>query len=137
VRLETAVEPGTPATFLGDRRLVHELLDNLVANAVKHSAPGQAVSLTAREEGGSVRFDVADRGPGVPPDEQGRVFEQFYRTRQSVADGVPGTGLGLWIVSRLAELQGATVGLSSRSGQGSTFWVTFPLAPPGPRAAAS
>ena len=137
VRLEAAVEPGTPATFLGDRRLVRELLDNLVTNAVKHSPPGETVALTAREEGGSVRFDVTDRGPGVPPDEQGRVFEQFYRTRQSVADGVPGTGLGLWIVSRLAELQGATVGVSSRTGQGSTFWVTFPLVPSDQRAAAS
>jgi signal transduction histidine kinase len=137
VRLETAVEPGTPAAFLGDPRLVRELLDHLVDNAVKHSPPGQAVSVTVREEGGSVRFDVTDRGPGVPPDEQARVFEQFYRTRQSLADGLPGTGLGLWIVSRLAELQGSTVGVGSRSGQGSTFWVTFPVAPSGQRAAAS
>ncbi|MDP9070760.1 MAG: GAF domain-containing sensor histidine kinase [Actinomycetota bacterium] len=135
VRLEVAVEPGTPATFVSDRRLAREVLDNLVGNALKHSDRGGVVTITAREEGGSVRFDVTDRGPGVPPDEQGRVFEQFYRTRQSVADDVPGAGLGLWIARRLAQLLGAAMGLSSRPGQGSTFWVTFPRAPADRRAA--
>ena len=129
VPLEVAMATDGPRDFLGDRRLVRELLDNLVTNAVKHSPPGEPVTVTAREEGGSVRFDVTDRGPGIPPEEQGRIFEQFYRTGQSVAEGVPGTGLGLWIVRRLAELQGGTVGLSSRAGQGTTFWATFPLEP--------
>lgn len=126
--LEATVEPGTPATFLADRRLVRELLDHLVDNAVKHSPPGAAVRVTGRGEGPSVRFDVSDRGPGIPPEEQGRVFEQFYRTRQAVEAGLPGNGLGLWIVRRLAGLQGGAVGLSSRTGQGTTVWVTFPAA---------
>lgn len=130
VGVEVAVEEGWSARFSGDRRLVRELLDSLVNNAVKHSPPGEVVSLTARLAGGSVRFDVADRGPGIPPDEQGRIFEQFYRTARSVADGLPGSGLGLWIARRLATLQGGTVGVSSRSGQGSTFWATLPLEPP-------
>ncbi len=130
VTVEVAVEEGWSATFWADRRLVRELLDSLVSNAVKHSPPGQVVSLTARLEGGSVRFDVTDRGPGISPDEQGRIFEQFYRTAASVADGLPGSGLGLWIARRLAALQGGTVGVSSRSGQGSTFWATLPLEPP-------
>ena len=130
VDVEVAVEEGWSATFSADRRLVRELLDSLVSNAVKHSPPGAVVTVTARPEGGSVRFDVADSGPGIPPDEQGRIFEQFYRTAQSVADGLPGAGLGLWISRRLAALQGGTVGMSSRIGQGSTFWATLPLEPP-------
>ena len=130
VRLEGGVETGWAPCFSGDRRLVRETLENLVDNAIKHSPPGEVVSLTARLEGGSVRFDVADRGPGIPPEEQSRIFDQFYRTAQSVADGVPGTGLGLWIARRLAALQGGTIGVSSRSGQGSTFWATLPLQPP-------
>ena len=129
VSVEVGVETGYSPCFVGDRRLVRELLDNLVNNAIKHSPPGETVSVTARLEGGSVRFDVADRGPGIPPDEQGRVFEQFYRTAQSIADDLPGAGLGLWIARRLADLQGGTLGVSSRSGQGSTFWATFPLQP--------
>lgn len=130
VGVEMSMAPAAPEAFVGDRRLVRELIDNLVSNAVLHSRSGQVVRLTARAEGSSIRFDVTDRGPGISPADQGRVFEQFYRTQHSVDTGVPGSGLGLWIARRLADLQGGAVGLSSRSGQGSTFWVTFPLRPP-------
>ncbi|MDP8992187.1 MAG: ATP-binding protein, partial [Actinomycetota bacterium] len=126
VALDVTLEGCCPP-LPGDRRMVRELLDNLVTNAIKHSPPGELVTVTARLEGSSVRFDVSDRGPGIPPEEQGRVFEQFYRTQRSVAEGTPGSGLGLWIAGRLAELQGGVVGVTSRSGQGSTFWVTLPL----------
>jgi len=137
VGLEVSVKDGFSTPFVGDRRLVRELLDALVNNAVKHSPAGEVVAITVRLEGSSIRFDVSDRGPGIPPDEQGRIFEQFYRTAQSAADGTPGTGLGLWIARRLADLQDGTVGVSSRTGQGSTFWATFPLQPVGTTAAAS
>lgn len=130
IAVDVVVDDETPRSFTGDRRLARELLENLVTNAVKHSGPGQTVTLTVRPEGRSVRFDVTDQGPGIPPEEQSRVFEQFYRTRQSVAEGVPGSGLGLWIARRLAELQGGTVGVSSRAGQGTTVWATFPLERP-------
>ena len=127
VAVEVRMAAGAPARFAGDRRMVRELLENLVSNAVKHSPPGRSVRLSARVEGGSLRFDVTDRGPGIPPEEQGRIFEQFYRTRHSVDADVPGSGLGLWIARRLADLQGGTVGLSSRPGHGTTFWATVPL----------
>ena len=129
VTLHASVGPEVPATFTGDRRLVRELLENLISNAMKHSQPGQSVRVKARGDGTSVRFDVTDRGPGIAPEEQGLVFEQFYRTQQSVDGAVPGTGLGLWIARRLAELQGGAVGVSSRTGHGTTFWVTLPLVP--------
>jgi signal transduction histidine kinase len=129
VLLNVTMEEGCCKQFLGDRRLVRELLDNLVTNAMKHSPAGEAVTVTARPEGASIRFDVTDRGPGIPPDEQARVFDHFYRTRQSVADGKSGTGLGLWIVHLLAELHGGVVGVASRGGEGSTFWATIPVEP--------
>jgi signal transduction histidine kinase len=145
VALEVQIEEGTPSSFLGDHRLVRELLDNLLTNAMKHSPPGETVTVTIRVEGGSMRFDVSDRGPGIAPEEQSRLFDQFYRTAQSVEAGLPGTGLGLWIARRLAQLHGGAVGVSSRLGQGSTFWATFPLEPvraqpratPSPAAAAA
>jgi signal transduction histidine kinase len=129
VGLQVSIEEGCPDSFVGDHRLVRELLDNLVTNAMKHSPPGDTVRVTVRVEGGSIRFDVSDRGPGIAPEELSLVFDQFYRTSQSVTEGLPGTGLGLWITRRLAELQGGAVGVSSRSGQGTTFWVTLPLQP--------
>ena len=130
VTIDVIVAPEAPRSFLGDRRMTQELLDHLVSNAVKHSPPGQTVWVTARREVDSVRFDVTDRGPGIAPEDQERIFEQFYRTQQSVAGLLPGSGLGLWIARRLAALQGGTVGLSSRTGQGTTVWATFPLVPP-------
>lgn len=133
VNVEVAVEPGWASTFMSDRALVREVLDNLVTNALKHSPPGEVVRVTARPEGESIRFDVTDRGHGIAPEEQGRVFERGYRTRQSQVAGVAGTGQGLSIVQRLAQLQGGAIGLSSRRGDGTTFWATFPLEPaPGP-----
>ncbi|MDQ1444199.1 MAG: two-component system, OmpR family, sensor kinase [Acidimicrobiaceae bacterium] len=129
VTLQWMCEDDAPPSFRSDPQLVRELLDNLVSNAVKHAPPTSEVIVTVRREGDSVRFDVSDRGQGIPAEEQARVFEQFYRTRQSVAAGVPGTGLGLWIVRRLSDLLGGTVGLSSRPGEGTTFWVTFPCEP--------
>jgi signal transduction histidine kinase len=138
VGLDLRMENGCCGAFTGDRRLVRESLENLITNALQHSPSREVVKVTARLEGGSVRFDVTDRGPGIPPEEQGRVFDQFYRTRLSTAEGHSGTGVGLWIVRQLAELQGGGVGVTSRSGQGATFWVTFPLvaaeqaAPPRP-----
>lgn len=130
VEIETAVADGAPATFEADPALVREALGHLVANAVQHSPPGAAVRVTARAEGASVRFDVADRGPGLAPEEQARVFEQHYRTRHSVEAGLPGSGLGLWTARRLVERQGGIVGVATRPGRGATFWATFPVTPP-------
>ncbi|HZQ28818.1 MAG TPA: ATP-binding protein [Acidimicrobiales bacterium] len=127
VELRWDAEPSAPASFLGDARLVREVLENLIANAVKHAPPSTTVTVTVRQDGSSVRFDVTDQGPGIPPTEQSRVFEQFYRTRQSIEEALPGAGLGLWIARRLTEVMGGTVGLSSRPGQGTTFWATVPL----------
>jgi signal transduction histidine kinase len=127
VALVGAVDPDAPATFSGDEHVVREALENLVTNAIKHSPPGKSVTITARGEGRSVRFDVTDRGPGIPATEQARLFGSPYRTQLSERVNLPGTGRGLSIVRRLVEGHGGTVGVSSRPGQGSTFWITFPL----------
>ena len=130
VRVVVAVERGTPSTFRAEPQVVRELLGNLLANAVLHSPPGETVSLVAGAEGDYIRFDVVDRGPGIPAEEQARIFEQFYRTRDSLDRGMPGTGLGLWLTRRLAELLGGSVGVTSRPGHGSTFWLALPLHAP-------
>jgi signal transduction histidine kinase len=110
--------------------MVREVLDNLVGNALKHAPAGTAVVVSARAEGDQVRLDVRDQGPGIPEDEQGRLFERWTRTDSSRARQLPGYGLGLSIVKRLVTAHGGTLGLSSRPGEGATFWVTFPVTAP-------
>jgi signal transduction histidine kinase len=116
---------GAPPTLAGDPEMVRQVIDNLVGNALKHA--GGAV-VTARSEGDQVRVDVRDDGPGIPEHEQGRLFEQWTRAPGTRAQGF---GLGLAIVKRLVVAHGGLLGVSSRPGEGSTFWVTFPRARPG------
>ena len=122
----TAVDDA-PGELWGDPGMVRQVLDNLVGNAVKHA--GSAV-VTVRPEGRFVRFDVRDEGPGIAEDEQARIFERWTRTADSRTRGVPGSGLGLSIVKRYVTAHGGTVGVSSRPGEGATFWVTFPRVEP-------
>ena len=128
--VDVQVEPGTPPYLAGDPEMVREVLDNLVGNALKHAPEGTLVVVSARAEGDQVRLDVRDQGPGIPEDEQGRLFERWTRTDSSRARQLPGYGLGLSIVKRLVTAHGGTLGLSSRPGEGATFWVTFPVTAP-------
>jgi signal transduction histidine kinase len=129
-RVVTTAEVGAPERFVGDPGMVREVLDNLLANAIKYGAPGGVVTVTARGEGRHVRFDVHNDGEGIAPDDQERIFDRYWRTDE-VRDGdIPGTGLGLAIVRRLVQLHDGVVGVSSRPEEGTTFWVTFPRAIP-------
>ncbi len=113
-----------PATLAGDVEMVRQVLDNLVGNALKHAG---SAAVTARAEGEQVRFDVRDEGPGIPEEQQARLFERWTRAPGTRADGF---GLGLAIVKRLVVAHGGLLGISSRPGEGSTFWVTFPRTAP-------
>ncbi len=122
-------EPGAPDRLAGDGEMVREVLDNLVGNALKH-APGSPVTVTVREEGGQVRFDVRDDGPGIPEEEHAALFDRWSRTEASKRELTAGFGLGLSIVKRLVSAHGGLLGVSSRAGEGATFWVTFPRVRP-------
>ena len=109
-----------------DATLVGSILENLVSNAVKYSPPGQPVSLSATVENGRVIFIVRDEGMGIPADELPRVGDPFHRCQN--AGGVPGTGLGLTIARRCAELHGGTLAFESTVGLGTTVTVNLPAA---------
>ncbi|MCW2776677.1 MAG: phoR [Frankiales bacterium] len=128
--LEDAVvcsSEGAPATLAGDPEMVREVLENLVGNALKHAG---SAAVTARAEGDQVRFDVRDEGPGIAEEEQAHLFDRWTRGDASRRGGVGGFGLGLSIVKRLVVAHGGTLGVSSRPGEGATFWVTFPRTAP-------
>jgi signal transduction histidine kinase len=109
----------------GDPAKLHDVIRNLAENAVNYSAPNTDIELSATRQGADCLLSVADRGPGIPPEDLRRVFERFYRVDPSRARP-GGTGLGLAIVKHLVELHGGHVRATNRSGGGAVFTVTIP-----------
>jgi signal transduction histidine kinase/DNA-binding response OmpR family regulator len=104
-----------------------QVLMNLLGNAIKFTPNGGHIEVAARLNKDRVRVEVRDNGPGIPPEEQKRIFEAFYRLRES-GKKTEGTGLGLAITHRLVELHGGELGLESQIGQGSCFHFCLPVA---------
>ncbi|MFI5126052.1 MAG: response regulator [Candidatus Acidiferrales bacterium] len=105
-----------------------QILMNLIGNAIKFTPQEGKIELAAQQLDEVVRVEVRDSGPGIPPEEQHRIFEAFYRSNQTEKT-VEGTGLGLAITRRLVELHGGHLGLESQQGLGSCFYFTLPSAP--------
>ena len=103
-----------------------QVLDNLIANAVKFSNRNSRVHVSATCDGRTWRVDVADSGIGIPPDEAGQLFSRFVRASNARTAGLPGTGLGLSIVKVLVEMHGGHAEVDSTLGRGSTFSVFLP-----------
>ena len=104
-----------------------QVLDNLIANAVKFSPRNPRVHVNAGCDGSNWRVDVADSGIGIPPDEAGLLFSRFVRASNARTAGLPGTGLGLSVVKVLVEMHGGHVEVKSTLGRGSTFSVFLPV----------
>jgi PAS domain S-box-containing protein len=126
VTLEVSACPGPPVA--GDSRRLTQVLDNLIANAVKFSHRNGLVRVTAGWRGGIWRVDVADSGIGIPPEEADKLFSRFVRASNARTAGLPGSGLGLSIVKVLTEMHGGRVEVRSALGRGSTFSVFLPTA---------
>ena len=127
VRLVGHCPPGLVATT--DRELLHQLLGNLLSNAIRYNRPGGSVTLTCASEGDRLRLRVSDTGIGIQPEHQGRIFERFYRidTHRSRASG--GTGLGLAIVKQITDSLQGTIAVTSGA-EGTTFTVDLPRTDP-------
>jgi len=123
--IELVAEPAEALPVLVDRARMDQVLANLVGNAVKFTPAGGTVRLGARFEGGLVRIDVADTGPGIAPHELTNVFDRFFRSARAQADAVPGTGLGLSIAQALVEAQGGELAVQSTLGAGTIFTITL------------
>lgn len=108
-----------------DEGLLRHIFNNLLSNAVKYSPPGAAVEFRVEQSGTDAVFNVQDHGPGIPLEDQGRLFKPF--TRGSNVGQVLGTGLGLVIVQRCVTLHGGTVTLASNPGEGTRVTVRLPL----------
>jgi len=103
-----------------------QILMNLVANAIKFTSERGRIELVARRVQDQARMEVRDNGPGIPPDQQQRIFEAFVRLTQT-GSATEGTGLGLAITSRLVELHGSKLAIESQPGEGTSFYFSLPL----------
>ena len=110
----------------GDPAKLHDIIRNLVENAVNYSPEDAEIRLGARATDGVVRIEVSDSGPGIPPEDLTRVFERFYRVDKSRSKP-GGTGLGLAIVKHLVELHGGEAHAENRPEGGARFVVTLPM----------
>lgn len=124
VRLEAAGE----ATLAVDAESLHRAFENIIRNAVKHTAEGSTVEVVARVEAGVLLVTVADRGPGVPAADLAKIFEPFYRAESATAGSAPdGFGLGLAIARRATEVHGGSIRARNRDGGGLVVEMRLPL----------
>jgi signal transduction histidine kinase len=126
-------EEGEDLTGHWDARALERVLENLLGNAVKYSAPGTTVTVMLAEErsnpSNGVRLEVSDEGIGIPAEDLPHVFERFRRGR-NVSRDVSGSGVGLASARRMVELHGGTIQVESQEGRGTTFTVRLPRGTP-------
>lgn len=117
---ETDLEP-----VAVDVQQIRHVFSNLISNAAKHSQPGSEILLRAKRTGDGIRFSVIDQGGGIPLEYQSKIFDRFFRIPGTERGGV---GLGLAIAREIVLSHGGTIGLESRTGEGSEFYFDLPLA---------
>jgi signal transduction histidine kinase len=117
---------GEDISVTTDASRLQQIFGNLAANALKYTPAGGRVRVVARHEGPSWSVTVQDSGPGIPDEDQSRVFEPFYRLAREERAGIEGNGLGLAICRELAEKMGGQITLGSEAGKGTRVTVQFP-----------
>lgn len=111
----------------GDETRLMQILVNLVHNAVKYTPPGGLVRIEAEHIGDSIRFSVRDNGIGISADDLKAIFDRFFRVRRPETENIEGSGVGLALVKKLVDMHDGQIGVESRLGEGTTFYVTLPV----------
>ncbi len=125
IALEVTVPP-EPFPIVADRDDVHCIVTNLVSNALKYTPEGGRVEVALADADGLAALTVRDTGIGIPANELGKLFTEFFRATNAKKRKTAGTGLGLTILKRLVDAHGGTVDVASSEGEGSTFTVRLP-----------
>jgi signal transduction histidine kinase len=124
--IRLALAAGGSTLCAGDRDRVSQVIDNLITNALKFTPPGGQVALRLATTEGEATIEISDSGPGVPVDEQAKLFERFYRAPNAVEQAVPGLGLGLSIVKAIVDAHGGRIGVRGNDAGGATFVLALP-----------
>jgi PAS domain S-box-containing protein len=128
-RTVRVVAPDHAVYCRGDWMRVDQVLGNLLSNALRYAPPHEPVEVRLVPQGREVIFEVRDWGPGIPIDEQSRIFERFHRVGHYMTREPGGAGLGLYLAKRLVEAMGGRIWVSSRLGHGSVFSFALPVEP--------
>ncbi|HEV2228017.1 MAG TPA: HAMP domain-containing sensor histidine kinase [Steroidobacteraceae bacterium] len=124
VRLDVRIED---ITLIADRGKFRLILENLISNAVKYSPKGGAIHLRARAAGAELILDIADSGPGIPPEDRAHIFDAFYTGRAARGTAVKGTGIGLSVVLEFVSAHNGTVQIVDGEFSGAHFRITMPI----------
>ena len=120
--------PGDLPPVSGDESALRRVFQNLIGNAIKYGASGNWIGIQARQSGSHVTISVTDKGIGIAPAEQSRIFEPFYRASDVIAARIQGAGLGLSLVKHIVDAHDGRVTVKSAPGSGSEFTVSLPVA---------
>ena len=126
-RLHLDIEEDLPPLAI-DRDAIEQAVLNLLHNALKYSGDARDIDLCLKRSGTSILIQVTDRGIGIEPQEQRRIFEKFYRSPIKENERLPGTGLGLALADHIVKAHGGHIAVESAPGRGSTFTLVLPLA---------
>lgn len=124
-----SIVPEELPPMLGNEDRIEQVLTNLLENAVRFSSAGSTITVRAAEQEGRITMEVADRGPGIPPEDLPHIWERFHRVEKSRSRNLGGTGLGLAIVRQIIEAHGGGVDVRSEVGRGSAFSFTLAAIP--------
>ena len=125
IEVKKDIQPELPP-ILADRRQLQEVLFNLIRNAGQAITPPGGITIRAQSRNGELRIEITDTGSGIPADKLEKIYDPFYTTKEPGK----GTGLGLFIVRQIVERNKGRISLESVVGQGTTFFLNFPVAAP-------
>jgi len=116
-----------PVRMIGDAKLLFQVFSNLLSNAIKYSPGGGAIEVAAENTADEVVVAISDHGIGIPPSDLDRLFERYHRG--SNVSGIVGTGVGLYLVKMVVDLQGGSIAVKSREGEGARFAMNDAASP--------
>jgi signal transduction histidine kinase len=117
----------TNVKVYADKARIHQVLVNLISNAIKYSPNADKVIVSQKPENGLVTVSVQDFGMGIPKEEQHKIYQRFFRAKGKKEGDIPGLGLGLYISTEIVKQHRGELWVKSTEGKGSTFYFTLPL----------